>query len=80
MSQLNTCGGCETTWTAGAAAHCTSCHGTFADVELFDRHRWRGGCLDPSSVVDARGQRVMFRSDGMWRSVVAELAQNRGVR
>lgn len=75
------CGSCEATWTGLAAAHCPSCHDTFSTVALFDRHRRGSACLDPSTVLDAAGTRVMYRgADDMWRPVAAELTLNRGRR
>lgn len=68
------CSGCAVTWTQMGVAHCPSCHGTFADVTLFDRHRRHGACLDPSTLLDTAGQRVMFWSGGSWRPVATELA------
>ena len=67
----HTCGGCDNRWTGLAMAHCSACHRTFATVSLFDRHRSqcgpRGACLDPESLVDSDGYRVMFHRGGMWR-------------
>lgn len=72
---MNTCGGCDATWTALGAAHCAApnCHRTFASTVLFDRHRTaygpRGGCLDPETVRHREtGERLMFFRDGMWRA------------
>lgn len=78
MSDRNTCGGCDATWTGTSACHCAGCHRdehgrprTFAGIKLFDAHRHqrgeRGGCLDPEQVTNSRGERHMFFRDEMWR-------------
>ena len=70
MADLITCGGCDRTWTATAAAHCAACHRLFSAVGLFDMHRStageHGSCLDPEKII-RRGGRAMFFRDGMWR-------------
>lgn len=67
-----TCGGCRNTWTGLAMAHCSACHQTFGSVNQFDRHRsqvgTRGTCLSPPTIVDTKGNRVMFYRNGAWRS------------
>jgi hypothetical protein len=45
-----TCTGCTHRWYGIERAHCTSCHRTFADVELFDRHRVDHECRNPASL------------------------------
>lgn len=40
-----TCGGCDNTWTAGGAAHCSGCHRTFSTTATFDKHRAAGRCV-----------------------------------
>lgn len=72
MSERITCSGCDHIWTATGAAHCTACHtAPFSTARLFDAHRHqrgeRGGCLDPTTLRDARKQRTHFLRDGMWR-------------
>ncbi len=63
MSDMITCGGCPTRWTAPNAAHCGKCHRLFATVSLFDKHRDQRGehgtCLDPADC-------TMRYRDGMW--------------
>lgn len=71
-AQLITCNGCEHTWTAITAAHCSGCHtAPFSGVGLFDLHRSqygeRGHCIDPAEVRNRAGYRVMAFRDGMWR-------------
>jgi hypothetical protein len=65
------CNGCGTTWTGLSRAHCAACHRTFAAAGLFDRHRSttgdHGTCLNPATLTNANGERVMFHRDGMWR-------------
>lgn len=67
------CNGCGNTWTGLSRAHCAAegCHRTFGSVGLFDRHRSSAGkhgtCLDPTSITNSNGERVMFYRDGMWR-------------
>lgn len=41
---MNTCAGCDTTWTGLAVAHCAACHLTFGSVAGFDKHRVSGRC------------------------------------
>lgn len=74
MSDLISCSGCSTVWTAAGAAHCSGpgCHRTFSSVGLFDKHRSQygehGRCLDPETITHARtGERLMFFRAGMWR-------------
>lgn len=73
MSERATCGGCDASWTGTSPCHCAApgCHRTFSGIRLFDAHRHHrgehGGCLDPETVTNARGERVMFFRDGMWR-------------
>lgn len=66
-----TCGGCESTWTAKGAAHCSACHRLFASVRLFDDHRSHdeehGACLDPLTVLSRDGERRLWFRAGMWR-------------
>lgn len=67
-----TCSGCDASWTALNACHCSNCHATFSGVALFDRHRSvaggeHGSCLPPGRLCATTGERVMFRRDGMWR-------------
>lgn len=71
-----TCSGCDASWTALNAAHCTApgCHRTFSSVGLFDRHRSasgpgdHGSCLDPGRLVNANtGAPIAEFRDGMWR-------------
>ena len=65
-----TCGGCDTTWTALNAAHCSACHQTFSGVHLFDRHRRptgeHGNCGHPGDLRDRTGAPVCEFRDGMW--------------
>ncbi|WP_462188441.1 MULTISPECIES: FDXHR family putative zinc-binding protein [unclassified Frankia] len=59
---LLSCGGCDVRWTALTAAHCPSCHETFAGTTTgFDAHRVKGTCLSP--------ERAGLRRDrGYWLS------------
>lgn len=63
----NTCGRCESWWTAQKAAHCGGCCETFATVRLFDLHRADGSCVRPDAVVSPSGERRLFFRAGMWR-------------
>lgn len=76
---LVTCATCPDTWTAGGAAHCSRCHRLFSTPSMFDKHRSqygeRGACLDPETVVDNKGERVLFLRDGMWRGPEMTAAQ-----
>lgn len=73
MADRITCSGCDDTWTALGACHCSACHATFSGVALFDRHRSvaggeHGSCLPPGRLCNVTtGERVMFLRDGMWR-------------
>lgn len=73
MANQITCSGCDATWTAMTACHCSGCHRTFAGVALFDRHRSaaggeHGACLHPGRLVNANtGAPVAEFRDGMWR-------------
>ena len=72
-SEIASCGGCDATWTATAAAHCAAagCHQTFSSVTLFDRHRSlageHGACKDPALLVGGNGDPICEFRDGMWR-------------
>lgn|GEM_PF-4719814 len=46
---LISCGRCDARWTALTAAHCPTCHETFAGAETgFDAHRADGRCVAPA--------------------------------
>jgi hypothetical protein len=50
-----TCGGCTSWWAAQTRrCHCSACHFTFANIRVFDAHRWargRGyGCYLPQEL------------------------------
>jgi hypothetical protein len=64
------CGGCPTTWTGEGRAHCSKCHRLFSSVSTFDRHRSMAGphgtCLDPETVTNGDGIRLLFFRNGMW--------------
>ncbi|MCK9878200.1 MULTISPECIES: hypothetical protein [Frankia] len=48
---LLACGGCDARWTALTAAHCPTCHTTFASATSgFDAHRVGGTCQPPPQV------------------------------
>ncbi|CAO5185492.1 conserved hypothetical protein [Frankia sp. AiPs1] len=48
---LLACGGCDARWTALTAAHCPTCHATFAGATTgFDAHRVGGTCQPPPQV------------------------------
>ncbi|CAO5235496.1 FDXHR family putative zinc-binding protein [Frankia sp. AgKG'84/4] len=48
---LLSCGGCDACWTALTAAHCPTCHATFAGATSgFDAHRVDGACEAPPRV------------------------------
>ncbi|WP_239310667.1 MULTISPECIES: hypothetical protein [unclassified Frankia] len=57
---LLSCGRCGVRWTALSAAHCPSCHETFAGVSTgFDTHRVDGRCAPPDQV-------GLHRDGGYW--------------
>lgn len=60
-----TCGGCDSTWTALAAAHCSRCHNTFSGSHLFDYHQRGDGCLDLTQL-QYRGKPFRTERD-VWR-------------
>lgn len=69
---LAVCGGCPARWQSRSLAHCGSCHLSFQNADLFDRHRLtqgqHGACEDPSSLPARR--KGWLRSqlvDGVWR-------------
>lgn len=50
----NKCLGCGAAWTSASQLHCTGCHRQFSSIEVFDAHRDRGQCLQPSPVLFSR--------------------------
>lgn len=66
-----TCGGCDSTWTAAGACHCSGCHTTFSGLTLFDQHRTgygeRGQCHNPADMLDRNNDPVCEHRNGMWR-------------
>ncbi|MET0417111.1 MAG: hypothetical protein ABW022_13920 [Actinoplanes sp.] len=66
------CGGCTSTWTGLAMAHCSACHETFAGVSGFDQHRLRGHCCPPAE----RG--LALDAHGVWRNPNARPAGSWG--
>lgn len=54
MENYIRCGGCNTGWTGEDVCHCSGCHETFADVDVFDAHRSgygaHGKCLAPGRI------------------------------
>jgi len=67
-----TCTGCTHRWYGIERAHCTSCHRTFADVDLFDRHRVDHECRNPASL-----SMIKHARSGVWepRPVLARRRQ-----
>lgn len=72
-----TCSGCDVVWPMETnRAHCSACHATFSNAQLFDAHRWtdyrvRGkghGCLHPSRL-------FLTLREGTWYRDVDEEAQ-----
>jgi hypothetical protein len=45
-----TCPACAGAWAGSERAHCSACHRTFDDVELFDAHRADGRCRCPEEL------------------------------
>lgn len=59
------CSGCSNKWGGMAQAHCASCHELFSGVTAFDRHRSKGKCLAPGSMVNTEGEKVLeLRTNG----------------
>lgn len=56
-------GCCEGRYTGLKTAHCTVCHETFTTPAGFDRHRSRGTCLDPATMVNSKSEPV-FKNAG----------------
>ncbi len=73
MPELITCPRCGAQWSGLSAAHCCAagCGRVFSTVRLFDAHRHsrgeHGGCLDPATITNSRGERIMFHRAGAWR-------------
>jgi hypothetical protein len=70
-SEVITCR-CGARWTDLRVAHCGECHVSFGGPSQFDLHRHQrgehGGCLDPETITNQRGERLLFqRDDGVWR-------------
>jgi hypothetical protein len=67
-----TCTGCIHRWYGIERAHCRSCHRTFADVDLFDRHRVDHECRNPAAL-----SMIKHAQSGVWepRPVVARRHQ-----
>jgi hypothetical protein len=67
-----TCTGCPHRWYGIERAHCTCCHRTFADVDLFDRHRVDHGCRNPTTL-----SMIKHAQSGVWepRPVLARRRQ-----
>lgn len=64
---------CSKSWSGLNVSHCSACHETFSGVRLFDKHRVhygeRGRCVDPATVTDLYGKRIMWPDDnGTWRA------------
>lgn len=61
---------CGATWTGLSRAHCSGCGNTFSGTWYFDRHRTNKGehgtCLDPATVTDTNGNRVLYHRNGYW--------------
>jgi hypothetical protein len=66
MTQHNTCGTCDTTWTGLAPCHCGACHHTFSGISLFDLHRRGSVCADPSELLV--GGDALRLIGGVWRA------------
>ncbi len=44
------CGTCGAQWFGLDRAHCSGCHETFDDSELYDAHRLNAACVPPASL------------------------------
>jgi hypothetical protein len=55
------CAGCGNRWYGIDRAHCTACHRTFADIDLFDRHRVDHDCRNPAGLGMIKHQKT-----GVW--------------
>lgn len=68
---MNTCSGCDATWTAVNACHCGGCHCTLSGLGLFDAHRSaegpHGTCLDPATLTTKGGKPAAVFRGAMWR-------------
>lgn len=49
--QPHSCNGCDARWGGYNTAHCAGCHETFTGIGGFEKHRFRGACLDPATMV-----------------------------
>lgn len=74
QQSLGVCNRCRATWAALGAAHCGGCCRMFSTARHFDLHRSargdHGTCLDPATIINARGERLLFHRNGMWRGPV----------
>lgn len=67
-----TCARCRHRWYGIDRAHCTTCHRTFADAELFHRHRVEYHCQNPATL-----GMVKHRNSGVWEPRVPDAPRRR---
>lgn len=64
MAPRATCSGCQISWSASSACHCSGCHQTFSGVTAFDRHQRRGRHLPPYLLGMVRGETGVWTLPG----------------
>jgi hypothetical protein len=60
-----TCNRCPNTWMSRVAAHCQSCHTTFATIGIFGAHQKTLATCTPPEEMVIRG-RPLVCQDGVW--------------
>ncbi len=76
------CRDCGRQWESKKQCHCAGCHEHFSGETTFARHRDRGGCLDPASLVHGSGKREgepVLRESEESMGVVWRFAERREV-
>lgn len=53
------CPRCPVRWSGANTGHCGACHRTFTGVIAFDKHRVRGKCVNPETILNQKGERVL---------------------
>jgi hypothetical protein len=54
---------CQGKYRGSLTSHCPTCHETFTSPSGFDRHRYYGKCLDPTTALNKQNV-LIFRPAG----------------